>query len=160
SDAPALGLSAPNIDLPIVGDCKSVLQQLCEVVDAKTADRFQAWRQKLADGEVKKRLRAGGNYPTDGDIHPLRLCEEVTNFMQREALLGRRAGDPQRPDKSDQAPAPNPHRSTHRRRELPRGFLPRGFSGACLRAPPRTCAWQHPKTLNNFGRQSTSTFVP
>jgi thiamine pyrophosphate-dependent acetolactate synthase large subunit-like protein len=28
---------------------------------------------------------AGGNYPTD--IHPLRLCEEIKNFMQREAIL-------------------------------------------------------------------------
>jgi thiamine pyrophosphate-dependent acetolactate synthase large subunit-like protein len=30
---------------------------------------------------------AGGNYATDGDIHPLRLCEEIKNFMQREAIL-------------------------------------------------------------------------
>jgi hypothetical protein len=36
-----MGLSARNIDLPIVGDCKSVLQQLCEGVDAHTADRFR-----------------------------------------------------------------------------------------------------------------------
>jgi len=46
------------------------LQQLCEAVDARTSDRFQPWRQKLADGEAKKRLHAGGNYPTDGEIHP------------------------------------------------------------------------------------------
>jgi hypothetical protein len=26
-------------------------------------------------------------HPTDGDIHPLRLCEEVKNFVQREAIL-------------------------------------------------------------------------
>ena len=86
-DAEEMGLSARDIDLPIVGDCKSVLQQLCEGVEARTADRFQGWRQKLADGEAKKRMRAGGNYPTDGDIHPLRLCEEIKNFMQREAIL-------------------------------------------------------------------------
>ena len=55
--------------------------------------------------------RAGGNYPTDGDIHPLRLCEEIKNFMQREAILvGRRAGDPQfrppvDPDLRPRAPA-------------------------------------------------------
>ena len=59
----------------------------CEVIDATTAGRFQAERQKLADGEAKKRLRAGGNYPTDGDLHPLRLCEEIKYFMQREAIL-------------------------------------------------------------------------
>src|SRR5947207_606083 len=86
-DPEELGTSARNIDLPIVGDCKSVLQQLCEAVDARTAERFQPWRQKLADGEAQKRTRAGGNYPTDGDIHPLRLCEEIKNFMQREAIL-------------------------------------------------------------------------
>jgi thiamine pyrophosphate-dependent acetolactate synthase large subunit-like protein len=86
-DPEEMGLSARNIDIPIVGDCKSVLQQLCEAVDARTADRFQPWRQKLADGEARKRMRAGGNYPTDGDIHPLRLCEEIKNFMQREAIL-------------------------------------------------------------------------
>src|SRR5260370_33939048 len=81
------GRSARSIDIPVVGDCKSVLQQLCEAVDARTADRFQGWRQKLADGEAQKRTRAGGNYPTDGDIHPLRLCEEIKNFMSREAIL-------------------------------------------------------------------------
>jgi thiamine pyrophosphate-dependent acetolactate synthase large subunit-like protein len=86
-DPEELGTSARNIDIPIVGDCKSVLQQLCEAVDARTAERFQGWRQKLADGEAAKRTRAGGNYPTDGDIHPLRLCEEIKNFMQREAIL-------------------------------------------------------------------------
>ncbi len=86
-DPEEMGNSARNIDIPVVGDCKSVLQQLCEAVDARTSERFSPWRQKLADGEAKKRMRAGGNYPTDGDIHPLRLCEEIKNFMQREAIL-------------------------------------------------------------------------
>ncbi|MGH7029321.1 MAG: thiamine pyrophosphate-binding protein [Stellaceae bacterium] len=86
-DPEEMGTSARNIDIPVVGDCKSVLQQLCEAIDAKTAERFQPWRRKLADGEAKKRMRAGGNYPTDGDIHPLRLCEEIKNFMSRDAIL-------------------------------------------------------------------------
>src|ERR1700751_5211137 len=41
--------------------------------------------------------------------------------------------------KSDQTPALNLHSPTHRRCELPRGFLLRGFSDACLRASPRAC---------------------
>jgi thiamine pyrophosphate-dependent acetolactate synthase large subunit-like protein len=86
-DAEELGMSARNVDIPIVGDCKSVLQQLIDAVDGKTAERFQGWRQKLADGEEAKRTRAGGNYPTDGDIHPLRLCEEIKNFQKRDAIL-------------------------------------------------------------------------
>jgi thiamine pyrophosphate-dependent acetolactate synthase large subunit-like protein len=86
-DPEELGTSARTIDIPVLGDCKSVLTQLCEAVGAPTAERFQGWRRKLEEGEARKRTRAGGNYPTDGDIHPLRLCEEIKNFMQREAIL-------------------------------------------------------------------------
>ncbi|MGE5270569.1 MAG: thiamine pyrophosphate-binding protein [Thiohalocapsa sp.] len=86
-DPEEMGLSARNIDIPVVGDCKSVLTQLIDAVDGKTAERFAPWRQKLADGEAQKRSRIGGNYPTDGDIHPLRLCEEIKNFQKRDTIL-------------------------------------------------------------------------
>jgi len=86
-DAEELGMSARNVDIPIVGDCKSVLQQLIDAIPAKTAERFAGWRQKLADGEAAKRLGPGGNYPTDGDIHPLRMFEEIKNFIKRDAIL-------------------------------------------------------------------------
>ena len=58
----------------------------------RTDDRFQPWRQKLADGEAKKRLRADGNYPTDGDIHPMRLCKEIKNFMLMRPIAGSSTG--------------------------------------------------------------------
>ena len=86
-DAEELGMSARHVDIPVVGDCKSVLQQLCEAIGGKTAERFSGWRQTLAEGEAAKRTRPGGNYPTDGDIHPLRLCEEIKNFQRRDAIL-------------------------------------------------------------------------
>jgi thiamine pyrophosphate-dependent acetolactate synthase large subunit-like protein len=86
-DGEELGRSARNVDIPILGDCKSVLEQLIDALPAKTADKFTGWRQKLADGEAAKRTGPGGNYPTDGDIHPLRLCEEVKNFAKRDAIL-------------------------------------------------------------------------
>src|SRR6476660_1100350 len=86
-DPEEMGRSARNVDIPVLGDCKSVLEQLIDALGSNTADKFAGWRQKLADGEAQKRMRAGGNYPTDGDIHPLRLCEEIKNFMQREAIL-------------------------------------------------------------------------
>jgi thiamine pyrophosphate-dependent acetolactate synthase large subunit-like protein len=86
-DPEEMGLSARPIDIPVVGDCKSVLTQLLEAVDGRTAERFAPWRQKLAEGEARKRTRAGGNYPTDGDIHPLRLCEEIKNFQKRDTIL-------------------------------------------------------------------------
>ena len=39
-DAEELGMSARNVDIPIVGDCKSVLQQLIDAVDGNTAEMF------------------------------------------------------------------------------------------------------------------------
>src|SRR5438128_319732 len=86
-DAEELGRSARNVDIPVLGDCKSVLEQLIDALGSNTADKFAGWRQKLADGEAAKRTGPGGNYPTDGDIHPLRLCEEIKNFARRDAIL-------------------------------------------------------------------------
>ncbi len=86
-DPVELGCSARPVDIPIVGDCRSVLEQLNEAIDGKASERFAPWRQKLAEGEAAKRTRPGANYPTDGDIHPLRLCEEVKNLMRRDAIL-------------------------------------------------------------------------
>jgi thiamine pyrophosphate-dependent acetolactate synthase large subunit-like protein len=86
-DAEELGRSARNVDIPILGDCKSVLEQLIDALPAKTADKFTGWRQKLADGEAAKRTGPGGNYPTDGDIHPLRMFEEIKNFVKRDAII-------------------------------------------------------------------------
>lgn len=82
--------SAPRkVDIGIVGDCKMVLQQILDRLDGRIdADRFQPWRQKLADGEAAKRSATGGNKSEEGDdIHPLRLCEEIKNVMQRDAIL-------------------------------------------------------------------------
>jgi thiamine pyrophosphate-dependent acetolactate synthase large subunit-like protein len=59
-DPEEMGLSARNIDIPVVADCKSVLQQLCEAVDARTADRFQplaaeAGRRRGAEAHARRR---------------------------------------------------------------------------------------------------------
>ena len=81
--------SAPRkIDIPIAGDCKMVLRQLLAALDGEAKpERFLAWRKKLEEGEAAKRA-ARGNKPPDGDpIHPLRLCEEITHFMRRDAIL-------------------------------------------------------------------------
>ena len=86
-DPEEMGTSARNIDIPD----RRRLQVGADAVGRR--DRRQdrrplsPWRNKLHEGEIAKRTRAGGNYPTDGDIHPLRLCEEIRNFMQRDAIL-------------------------------------------------------------------------
>jgi thiamine pyrophosphate-dependent acetolactate synthase large subunit-like protein len=53
-----------------------------------TQDSYKAWRQKLAEGEAAKRASAGANkYAEDGDIHPVRMLEEVRDFAKRDAIL-------------------------------------------------------------------------
>jgi thiamine pyrophosphate-dependent acetolactate synthase large subunit-like protein len=88
-DPTEIASAARGVDIGIVGDCKMVLQQIIDRLEGRvTVERFQQWRQKLADGETAKRGTPGANRPTEGeDIHPLRLCEEIKNFMRRDAIL-------------------------------------------------------------------------
>jgi thiamine pyrophosphate-dependent acetolactate synthase large subunit-like protein len=81
--------AARYVDIPIVGDCKAVLGQLLDGIKGKVnADSYKAWRQKLAEGEAAKRSAAGANkYAEDGDIHPVRMLEEVRDFAKRDAIL-------------------------------------------------------------------------
>jgi len=88
-DPVEIATAARRVDIPIVGDCKAVLQQLNASLAGKVDPaRYDAWRRKLADGEATKRAAPGANKALDQTpIHPLRLCEEVKNFMQRDAVL-------------------------------------------------------------------------
>ena len=88
-DAEEIASSPRKVDIGIVGDCKMVLQQLVEAIGSNgLSSRYAAWRKKLADGDAAKR-DAGGTAPlmTQTPIHPLRLCEEVKNFMKRDCIL-------------------------------------------------------------------------
>ncbi|MEJ2625763.1 MAG: thiamine pyrophosphate-binding protein, partial [Pseudolabrys sp.] len=88
-DADEIASSPRKLDVGIVGDCKRVLRQLIDASGTRiNADQFSAWRKKLADGEAAKRQAPGANKPMDEmPIHPLRLCDEVKNFMRRDAIL-------------------------------------------------------------------------
>jgi thiamine pyrophosphate-dependent acetolactate synthase large subunit-like protein len=88
-DPAEIATAARKVDIPIVGDCKMVLTQLLAGLKGKVdPDRFKEWRKTLADGVAAKLKAPGGNKPVeDGDIHPLRLCEEISNFMRRDAIL-------------------------------------------------------------------------
>jgi thiamine pyrophosphate-dependent acetolactate synthase large subunit-like protein len=81
--------AARFVDIPIAGDCKMVLQQLIDGIGTRiTTDTYKPWRQKLAEGETSKRTGSGANkYAEDGDIHPIRMLEEIRNFAQRDAIL-------------------------------------------------------------------------
>ncbi|TWT15399.1 thiamine pyrophosphate-binding protein [Reyranella sp. CPCC 100927] len=88
-DADEIASSPRTVHIGIVGDCKMVLTQLLADIDKRvSAERFAPWRKKLADGEAAKRAAPGANKPMDdAPIHPLRLCDEIKNFMQRDAIL-------------------------------------------------------------------------
>ncbi len=88
-DADEIATAARKVDIGIVGDCRSVLNQLLAAMKGKVdPDRFKDWRKTLSDGVEAKLKSQGANKPVeDGDIHPLRLCEEISNFMQRDAIL-------------------------------------------------------------------------
>jgi thiamine pyrophosphate-dependent acetolactate synthase large subunit-like protein len=81
--------AARYVDIPIIGDCKMLLQQLLDGIKGKiTPDTYKPWRQKLAEGEAGKRGSAGANkFAEDGDIHPVRMLEEVKSFAKRDAIL-------------------------------------------------------------------------
>src|SRR5258708_40103233 len=83
-DAEEIATAPRKVDIPIVGDCKMVLLQLMTAMKGRVdPDRFGPWRRKLADGEATKRQSTGANKATEGEpIHPLRLCEEIKDFMQ------------------------------------------------------------------------------
>ena len=55
-DPAEIGTAARYVDIPIVGDCKVVLDQLLDGIKGRiTQDNYKAWRKKLAEGEAAKR---------------------------------------------------------------------------------------------------------
>jgi thiamine pyrophosphate-dependent acetolactate synthase large subunit-like protein len=65
------------------------LQQLVNAADGRIdSSRFAAWHQRLASIEHTKRAEAEQAMSTDQQpIHPLRLCKEVRDFLDRDAVL-------------------------------------------------------------------------
>jgi thiamine pyrophosphate-dependent acetolactate synthase large subunit-like protein len=78
-----------RVDLGIVGDAKAVMRQLLGAGGSRVAaGSFADWRGKLAAIETAKRPEAEQAMSTDKTpIHPLRLCKEVRDFIDRDAIL-------------------------------------------------------------------------
>jgi len=88
-DADEIASSPRKVHIGIVGDCKAVLQQLLAAMPGRVKEsQYADWRKKLGEGEAAKRKETGGGMAMNATpIHPLRLCEEVKNFMKRDAIL-------------------------------------------------------------------------
>jgi acetolactate synthase-1/2/3 large subunit len=81
--------SSPRVDVGIVGDAGTVMRQLLAAGSGRVdAGRFADWRGRLAAIEAEKRPEAEKAMSTDKTpIHPLRLCKEVRDFLDRDAIL-------------------------------------------------------------------------
>jgi thiamine pyrophosphate-dependent acetolactate synthase large subunit-like protein len=87
-DGDEIATAPRKVDIGIVGDCKMVLAQILRTLNGGDRDRYAPWRDTLAHQEAEKRAAPGANKTFDElPIHPLRLCEEIKNFMQRDAIL-------------------------------------------------------------------------
>jgi acetolactate synthase-1/2/3 large subunit len=86
-DAAEIGHNRPA-DVGIVGDARAVLRQFLEGIGRVDAHRFANWREHLTQVEQSKRADAEKAMSTDQQpIHPLRLCKEVRDFLDRDAIL-------------------------------------------------------------------------
>jgi thiamine pyrophosphate-dependent acetolactate synthase large subunit-like protein len=77
-------------DVGIVGDARAVLEQLLEAADDAKLDarRFEPWVSHLREVETAKSAEHEQAMSTDQrPIHPLRLCKEVRDFLDRDAIL-------------------------------------------------------------------------
>jgi thiamine pyrophosphate-dependent acetolactate synthase large subunit-like protein len=86
-DAAEIGHNRPA-DVGIVGDARAVLRQFLDGIGRVDARRFAGWREHLTQVEQSKRVDAEKAMSTDQQpIHPLRLCKEVRDFLDRDAIL-------------------------------------------------------------------------
>ena len=83
-----IGRNRP-VDVGIIGDAKMVLQQLTkEGRDAFHGRKELAWVDTLRGYEKRATEKSQALLNTDQTpIHPLRLCKEVRDFMDRDAII-------------------------------------------------------------------------
>ena len=81
--------SNARTDIGIVGDAASVMKQFMAAAGKRIgAEKFAAWRKHLGDIDRAKQPEQEKAMSTDQmPIHPLRLCKEVRDFMDRDAIL-------------------------------------------------------------------------
>jgi acetolactate synthase-1/2/3 large subunit len=86
---PAEVAGGGNTALGIVGDARAVLGQLnAELEGSDLSARFDPWRERLAKADAERLPAAEAKLSNDSTpIHPLRLCKEIRDFMDRDAIL-------------------------------------------------------------------------
>jgi acetolactate synthase-1/2/3 large subunit len=87
-DPTEIGRNRP-VDIGIVGDAKTVLKQMLELVSGKFEPKKDtSWIAALREQDLKGQARIEPLLHSDEvPIHPLRLCKEVRDFLDRDAIL-------------------------------------------------------------------------
>ncbi|TPJ57627.1 thiamine pyrophosphate-binding protein [Mesorhizobium sp. B2-6-1] len=80
--------SSLRLGLGIVGDAREVLNQVVTELKKGEPLRFPAWSERLSATEQAKLPKHEAQLATDQvPIHPLRLCKEVRDFVDRDTIL-------------------------------------------------------------------------
>ena len=75
-------------DVGIVGDAGKVLEQLLDAAGNRLKGKFSAWTNHLKAIDEEKTRESEARLSNDSTpIHPLRLCKEVRDFLDRDAVL-------------------------------------------------------------------------
>ena len=86
---PAEASCSQRVDIGVIGDARAVLEQLTTAIAGKISPTsYLAWRQRLAAIEAERAPAAESKLADDQTpIHPLRLCKEVRDFIDRDTIL-------------------------------------------------------------------------
>lgn len=88
-DADEIAQSPRKLDMGVVADAKVALAQLTDAAKGKLSpENFHSWRERLRGRNDTKTIEQEEILSnTSMPIHPLRLCKEVRDFMDRDAIL-------------------------------------------------------------------------
>ena len=76
------------VDVGIVGDCKVVFQQLTDALGDRRKGASGEWIDTLRAQDAATKEKQEVQMESDAvPIHPLRLCKEVRDFLDRDAIL-------------------------------------------------------------------------
>ena len=88
-DPDEIGSSPRKLDVGVVADARTALAQLTAAIKGTISpETFSTWRDRLrgrnnAKSQEQEQALSSGEQP----IHPLRLCKEIRDFMDRDAIL-------------------------------------------------------------------------
>ena len=88
-DPGEIAKSPRKLDVGVVGDIKTVLQQLTAAIEGVVSQgTYATWRDRLrgrnsTKTEQDEKILSNPSTP----IHPLRLCKEVRDFIDRDGIL-------------------------------------------------------------------------